>query len=136
MNKQLLRVGVTTLLAGLISVSGCSSTQANLSSENEVNTPQEIAKTTEEETRIRVYEQASPAVVTLVGKQGHGSGFIISPDGMVITNAHVAEVLSSPATIVLADGTKVLADFIGYANDKLDLDKVERYLTNYNEVIK
>ncbi|MGK7941993.1 MAG: trypsin-like peptidase domain-containing protein [Crocosphaera sp.] len=121
MNKQLLRVGVTTLLAGLISVTGCSSTQANLSSENGVNTPQEIAKTTEEETRIRVYEQASPAVVTLVGKQGHGSGFIISPDGIVITNAHVAEVLSSPATIVLADGTKVLADLIGYANDKLDL---------------
>ncbi|MDJ0510596.1 MAG: trypsin-like peptidase domain-containing protein [Crocosphaera sp.] len=121
MNKQLLRMGVTTLLAALINVSGYSSTQASLSGENGLNYPQEIAKTTEEETRIRVYEQASPAVVTLLGKQGHGSGFIISPDGMMITNAHVAEVLSSPATIVLADGTKVLADFIGYANDKLDL---------------
>ncbi|HAC65176.1 MAG TPA: peptidase S1, partial [Cyanothece sp. UBA12306] len=121
MNKKLFQVSITSILVGLIGFNGCTISQANWLRKNYLNPPQILAKTTEEQTRIHVYEKASPAVVTLVEGQGHGSGFIISRDGIVITNAHVANGLSSPAKIVLADGTEVLADLIGFANKKIDL---------------
>lgn len=122
MKNKLLQVGVSGLLTGLISVGGCMVRNGvDLKEGSIIPSPSVSAQTAEEQTRIRVYEKASPAVVTLVGKQGHGSGFIISPDGMVITNKHVAEGLSNPAEIVLADGTKVLGDFVGIADDNLDL---------------
>ncbi len=104
------------MITGLISLGGWEASAFQLRTDVNGKMPQVLARTTEEEPGIRVYEKASPAVVTLRGEQGHGSGFIISPDGMVITNAHVAQGLSSPAQIILADGTEVLADFRGFAN--------------------
>ncbi|MDJ1173395.1 S1C family serine protease [Roseofilum capinflatum] len=43
----------------------------------------------EEQTRIQVYRQASPAVVTIKAGRGSGSGSIIRSDGLVLTNEHV-----------------------------------------------
>lgn len=39
----------------------------------------------------RVYQKASPAVVLVVGKEGFGSGVLISADGQIVTNLHVVE---------------------------------------------
>ncbi|MHC5719854.1 MAG: S1C family serine protease, partial [Nostoc sp.] len=49
------------------------------------------------------------------------SGFIVSPDGLVLTNAHVVEDSSKTVAIVLADGTQVLADVVGFGSGGLDL---------------
>ncbi|MFM7165327.1 MAG: serine protease [Planctomycetaceae bacterium] len=38
-----------------------------------------------------VYEQVAPAVVLITTQAGHGTGFFISADGWIITNAHVVE---------------------------------------------
>lgn len=38
----------------------------------------------------RVYEQASPSVVLVVTPQGVGSGVVVSADGQIVTNLHVA----------------------------------------------
>jgi serine protease Do len=79
------------------------------------------ATTAEEAKRIRVYEKASPAVVTIDLGLGHGSGFIISPDGLVLTNAHVAEDSGGSVTMILANGQEVMADVVGYAQGDLDI---------------
>lgn len=84
--------------------------------------PQLLAAQSEEEkTRIEVYKKASPAVVAIDLGNGHGSGFIVTSDGLVLTNRHVLENASSVVTIILADGTRVEADVIGFAGDNLDL---------------
>ncbi|KAB8320544.1 trypsin-like serine protease [Tolypothrix campylonemoides VB511288] len=80
-----------------------------------------IAEKSEEQNRIRLYEKASPAVVAIALDRGHGSGFIVSPDGLVLTNAHVVQDGPKTVAIVLADGRQVLADVVGFASDGLDL---------------
>ena len=62
---------------------------------------------------IRAVEQVGPAVVKIAsGSNGSGSGFIVTPDGLVITNSHViAE--ARPLTVTLSDGRSSQADVIG-----------------------
>jgi serine protease Do len=44
---------------------------------------------TEEQTSIEVYRVASPAVVNIDAGRGSGSGSLVSPEGLVLTNEHV-----------------------------------------------
>ncbi|OCR02049.1 peptidase S1 [Oscillatoriales cyanobacterium USR001] len=83
-----------------------------------------ITQNIDEQTNIRVYEQASPAVVTVDTDKANGSGTIISPDGMVLTNAHVVSD-DKTVTIIMADGKKVPADVIGFGENGLDLAVVK-----------
>jgi serine protease Do len=86
---------------------------------------------TEEETRIRVYEEASRAVVAIITDQGGGSGFIVSSDGLIITNSHVVSgaVQSGQrtVTVVLADGRRLSADVIGFDAEGVDLAALRVY---------
>ncbi|MEM8638416.1 MAG: trypsin-like peptidase domain-containing protein [Cyanobacteria bacterium P01_G01_bin.54] len=50
---------------------------------------QQLALSPDEQVRIQLYEQASPAVVTIETSQGGGSGSIITTAGLVLTNEHV-----------------------------------------------
>jgi serine protease Do len=86
-------------------------------------TPPVIAKNANEQTANSVYKRANPAVVTIrVGETSHGSGFIISKDGWVITNAHVAAAGPGVVTLLMADGkTKISADVVGFAKGGVDL---------------
>jgi serine protease Do len=88
-----------------------------------VHTPPVIAKTSSEQTANSVYKKANLAVVTIrVGGENHGSGFIISQDGYVITNAHVAAKAPGVVTLLMSDGqTKISADVVGFAKDSVDL---------------
>ncbi len=73
-------------------------------------------------TANRVYERANPAVVTVRGINGHGSGFIISGNGYVVTNAHVVEGQPGVVTVMMADGkTEMPADVVGFGLGGLDL---------------
>jgi serine protease Do len=85
--------------------------------------PATIAKTVTEQTASSVYKRANPAVVTVrVGERSHGSGFIISQDGWVITNAHVVDGAPSVVTLMMADGkTEISADVVGFARGGADL---------------
>jgi hypothetical protein len=48
-----------------------------------------ISAETEEQTNIRVYQLASPAVVSIRTDTGNGSGTIIDSTGLILTSAHV-----------------------------------------------
>ena len=83
-----------------------------------------IAQEVDEQTNIRVYERASPAVVTIDTDKANGSGAIVSPDGMVLTNAHVVSE-GGTVTVIMADGKKITADVVAFGEDGLDLAVVK-----------
>ena len=90
-----------------------------------------IAQSSEEQIRIRVYEKATKSVVTIKHERGSGSGFIVSSDGLVLTNAHVLENAPSVVSVILSDGTELLGDVIGFQKDGVDLAAVKiRYQKN------
>jgi serine protease Do len=72
---------------------------------------------TGEQDRIRLFEKSKDAVVTIKAAGGTGSGFIISKDGLIVTNKHVVKneesQIANKVTIVLADGTEVAANVLG-----------------------
>ena len=73
----------------------------------------------------QIYQQALPAVVTVLIGNGHGSGFIVSKDGLIITNAHVTESAPKVVTVQFADGSKVPADVLGFSKNRQDLSLIK-----------
>lgn len=84
-----------------------------------------IAEDIDEQTNIRVYEKASPAVVAIETNSATGSGSIITPDGLVLTNAHVLAEAGNTVKVTLADGREVTADVIAFDAGGLDLAAVQ-----------
>lgn len=73
-------------------------------------------------TATNIYSKASPAVVTVRSNRGHGSGFLVSANGYIITNAHVVQDTVAVVTVMMADGkTEMPADVVGFARNGLDL---------------
>ncbi|WP_392533670.1 trypsin-like peptidase domain-containing protein [Nostoc sp. C117] len=138
MNSKFLTIGtsaiLTTVMGGICvgSLFGCQlpaiannyhKSQQNLLGEKteKINSSILIAENSEEQNRIQLYAKASPSVVAIATGFGHGSGFIVSADGLVLTNAHVVQDSSKTVAVVLADGTQVLADVVGFGSGGLDL---------------
>ena len=62
-------------------------------------------------TRIAAMLQRSTVLIETAGRtRGHGSGIIWSNDGLLVTNAHVAQ--SGTAAVTLADGTTTTARLV------------------------
>src|SRR5260370_33904488 len=71
---------------------------------------------------VRTVEAVSPSVVKIEverprrGRRGEdhagGSGFVFTPDGLVVTNSHVAGD-AQRITVTLADGRSVRGDLVG-----------------------
>lgn len=80
-----------------------------------------LAKTADQQIANRVYEKVNPAVVTIKAGTGHGSGFVVTKDGLIFTNAHVVADAPSVVTVEFADGRQVPADVLGFAKGGLDL---------------
>jgi S1-C subfamily serine protease len=64
---------------------------------------------------VNVVAAVSPAVISLTGSQGDGgggSGFIVTPDGIAITNSHVVDGRTRLRALT-ADGDRIAADVMG-----------------------
>ena len=79
---------------------------------------------TEEDINVRVYRDASPAVVSIETPTGTGSGSIVSEDGLILTNAHVVSQIRE-VVVVLADGRRVTGDVIAFGEGGLDLAAIQ-----------
>ncbi|MEZ4519947.1 MAG: trypsin-like peptidase domain-containing protein, partial [Chloroflexota bacterium] len=66
----------------------------------------------QEQAFIDLYQQVSPAVVTVFMTTGSGSGFIVDPDGYIVTNNHVVEE-GGPITVTFTNGDVRDAELIG-----------------------
>lgn len=86
-----------------------------------------LARDKNEETANAVYQKAVHAVVMVKTTNGSGSGFIVSPDGLIVTNAHVVENAPSIVTVVLNDGRQLPADILGFDKTGQDLAILKVY---------
>jgi serine protease Do len=81
-----------------------------------------ISKPSTEIAANQIYIRANPAVVTIRANNRYGSGFIVSGDGYVVTNAHVVKNEPAVVTLIMADGkTEIPADVVGFGTQGLDL---------------
>lgn len=81
----------------------------------------------QEQAASQIYQKASPAVVTIKNGYSLGSGFLVSPDGMIITNAHVVENGPRVVTVKFSNGQQASADVIGFAKNGVDLAVLRIY---------
>jgi len=61
---------------------------------------------------VHTVELASPAVVKIDAGRGGGSGFVFTPDGLLLTNSHVVG-QAAHVTVTLADGRSLRGDVVG-----------------------
>ncbi len=84
----------------------------------------------DEDTNIRVYKQASPAVVSIQSRTGNGSGSIIEARGLILTNAHVVRG-STTVNVILSDKRQFRGVVIGSSrNPDLAVIRLEGVTTN------
>ena len=72
----------------------------------------------------KLFTDVAPAVVFLSSKTTFGSGFIVSPEGWILTNAHVVQG-AGQVDVVLHDGRKLTGQVTERASDQLDLALVK-----------
>jgi S1-C subfamily serine protease len=111
-------LAISTLLAGTTVIGPLQSSKWLESK------PAMAQATQDEDTSIRVYEQASPAVVAIDTQTGGGSGSIIDASGLILTNAHVVG-NSRVVTVRLSDGRTFQGDVVGYGDNRIDLAAVQ-----------
>ncbi|HKQ62249.1 MAG TPA: trypsin-like peptidase domain-containing protein [Candidatus Polarisedimenticolaceae bacterium] len=56
--------------------------------------------------------RTAPAVVTVLNGRGQGSGFVLAPDGLLLTNAHVVD-RARQLKVGIADGSEVEGRLVG-----------------------
>ena len=67
---------------------------------------------------IKALPKTRAATVCIEIDEGSGTGVIVSPDGLVLSAAHVSTGVGKKVTLILEDGTKVKAKTLGLVADK------------------
>ncbi|MBE7383730.1 MAG: trypsin-like peptidase domain-containing protein [Leptolyngbya sp. SIO1E4] len=74
-----------------------------------------------------IYQKVIPSVVEIRTLNSTGSGFVVSSDGLIITNAHVVDDGPSVVTVVFQDGSQLTADVLGFDALGQDLAALQVY---------
>ncbi len=82
----------------------------------------------------KLFTDVAPAVVFLSSKTTFGSGFLVSPEGWILTNAHVVQG-TEQLDVVLHDGRKLVGQVAERASDQLDLALVKVPLSGANHLV-
>src|SRR6185312_11587037 len=73
-----------------------------------------------------VYQSAKDSVAYITTGSGTGSGFVVSSDGYIVTNAHVIEGANGKINVKIGDGKTLAAKLVGEdASTDLALLKVD-----------
>jgi serine protease Do len=67
---------------------------------------------------IEALPKTRAATVGIELDQGSGTGVIVSPEGLVLTAAHVSTRVGKKVTVILEDGTKLKAKTLGLVSDR------------------
>jgi S1-C subfamily serine protease len=92
-----------------------------------------ISKSKEQLDPNQIYRRSKPAVVVVKCGQSLGSGFIISPDGYIITNTHVLKNQAS-ILIILSSGYEINASFVAKNRNDIALLQIPLSNTPYLEL--
>ncbi|HEY8206863.1 MAG TPA: serine protease [Myxococcaceae bacterium] len=81
-----------------------------------------------ERTQQEIFNRVAPGVVFISNGEWFGSGFFISGDGLILTNAHVVKSAAS-VKVVLYDGRTVTAEVVERGSNDIDVALVQAKLT-------
>jgi serine protease Do len=85
---------------------------------NEKKVPETMADLVEiQDALVDSLPRARKATVSISLGKGFGSGVIVSPDGLVLTAAHVTAGVDKELTVILNDGTELKAVSMGLVSD-------------------
>jgi S1-C subfamily serine protease len=81
-----------------------------------------------ERRQMEIFDAVAPSVVFISTADGFGSGFFVSRDGLIVTNAHVVG-RRTKVTVVTHDGRKLVGTVVERAAHGVDLAAVDVPLT-------
>ena len=112
------RFAVAIASASLILVATSLVAKAKAMPFNEKTVPQTKADLIEiQNALVESLQRVRKATVSISLGQGFGSGVIVSPDGLVLTAAHVTAGVDKELTVILNDGTKLKAVSMGLVSN-------------------
>ena len=82
-----------------------------------------------EQQQQQLFDTLAPAVVFILSGESFGSGFFVTGDGLILTNAHVVEGRAK-VEVVLRDGRRLPGTVVERAADKIDLALVSTSLAD------
>jgi S1-C subfamily serine protease len=106
----------------IMALLGATDPAAGLPSEGRPESAPSLASLEEEQANL--FARVAPSVVLLVRDGASGSGFVVGPDGLVLTNAHVVGE-ADEVTVQLSDGRHGLGRVLARATGALDVALVQ-----------